>query len=184
MNVTLNWTVGVGATSQNVQYKLATDTIWTSFSTVSGTAITEVVTGLSDNLIYDFRIVTNCASGSPAPSTVVQKINITCPACTTTVTSSSISYSFSELGGSMTSYQVKLFNSAGTTEVASSVPTGTTIRTGTISSLSSGTSYKLRVIPVASSFSKTDCTFISVATSEPAVCAIPTSVTASLTAIP
>lgn len=183
MNVTLNWTVGVGATSQNVQYKLSTDSTWITFSTVTGTATTETVTGLSDNLIYDFRIISNCASGSPAPSSTIQKISFTCPAVTTTVTSTSISYSFAELGGSMTSYQVKLFNSAGDTEVASGTPTGTTTRTGTFTTLSSGTSYKLRVIPVAGSFSKTDCAFVSVATAEPAVCAIPTSVTASLTAI-
>ena len=183
MNVTLNWTVGVGATSQNVQYKKSTDAVWVTFSTVAGNATTETVTGLVDNYIYDLRIVTNCASGSPAPSQTIQKINFTCPAVTTTKTSASISYSFSDAGASITSYQVKLFNSAGDTEVASSTPTGTTTRTGTFSSLSSSTTYKLRVIPVAGTFSKTDCAFVSITTDAPAVCALPTAVTATLAAV-
>lgn len=183
MNVTLNWTVGSGATSQNVQYKLASASTWTTFSTISGTATTETVTGLSDNLIYDLRITTQCASGTPSNSTVIQKINIICPTVTTTITSTEIGYSFTEIGGSVSSYSVKLYASDGTTEVGTSTPTGTTTRTGAFSALTSSTTYKLKVIPTAGSITKTDCPLVTATTTTPPVCNVPTGVTATLVTV-
>lgn len=180
MNATLSWSIGAGATSQDVQFKLSTSSTWITFSTVGGSATTETVTGLNDNLLYNFRIVTNCAGGNPAPSTTITKINITCPTVTTTTTSTTIGYSFPQIGGDVNSYLVRLFNSAGTAEVTTSTPTGTTTRTGTISGLTASTNYKLRVVPTAGSISKTDCSFISVTTAAPPVCSIPTNVVASL----
>lgn len=180
MNATLSWSIGAGASSQNVQYKLSTSSTWITFSTVSGTATTETVTGLSDNLLYNFRIVTNCPGGVPAPSTVITKINITCPTVSTTPTDITIPYSFSEIGGDVDGYVVKLFNSAGTAEVTTSVPTGTTTRSGTLTGLVASTNYKLRVVPSAGSIIKNDCPFISVTTADPPVCSIPTNVVATL----
>jgi hypothetical protein len=184
MNVTLNWTVGAGATSQNVQYKLASASTWTTFSTVTGTAVTETVTGLSDNLLYDFKIVTNCNGGTAGGSAVIQKINMICPTVTTTLESTSISYSFPEIGGSVSSYAVKLFNSAGTSELSSQTPTGTTTLTGSFTALTASTSYKIRVVPTAGTITKTDCAFTTATTSAPAVCNIPTAVTADVTVTP
>ena len=159
MNVTLNWTVGAGATSQNVQYKLASASTWITFSTVTGTAVTETVTGLSDNLTYDFKIISNCNGGTAGSSAIIKQINIICPTVTTTLTSTSISYSFPEIGGSVGSYSVKLFNSAGTSELSSQTPTGTTTLTGTFTALTASTSYKIRVVPTAGTITKTDCAF-------------------------
>jgi len=184
MNVTLAWTPGVGSTSQSVQYKLASASTWTTFSTVSGTTATVNVTGLSDNLIYDFRITTACNGGTSTVSPTVQKINIICPTVTITPASTSLSYSFPEIGGSVTTYAVKLFDSTGNSELASQTPTGTTTLTGTFSSLTASTTYKLRVIPTAWTFSKTDCAFSTGVTSAPPVCNAPTNVTAELTAQP
>jgi hypothetical protein len=184
MNVTLNWTPGVGSTSQTVQYKLASASTWTTFSTVSGTATTVIVTGLADNLIYDFKILTACNGGTSTQSPVVQKINIICPTVTVTAASTSLSYSFPEIGGSVTSYVVKLFNSGGTSELGSQTPTGTTTLTGTFSSLTASTTYKIRVIPTAGSISKTDCAFATGVTLAPPTCNPPTGVTADLTPEP
>lgn len=180
MNVTLNWTPGVGSTSQTVQYKLATASAYTTFSTVGGTVATETVTGLSDNLIYDFRISTACNGGTNTTSPVVQKINIICPTVTITAASTSLSYSFPEIGGSVGSYAVKLFNSAGTSELASQTPTGTTTLTGTFDALTASTTYKIRVVPTAGTITKTDCAFVTGTTSAPPVCNAPTGVTADL----
>lgn len=180
MNATLSWSIGVGATSQNVQYKLNTSSTWITFSTVGGSATTETVTGLNDNLLYNFRIVTNCSGGIPAPSVVITKINMTCPSVTATPSSTTIDYSFSENGGDVDSYVVKLFNSAGNAEITTSTPTGTTTRTGTITGLTASTNYKLRVVPASGLITKTDCPFISVTTSDPPVCSIPTNVVATL----
>lgn len=180
MNVTLNWTPGVGSTSQTVQYKLATASAYTTFSTVGGTVATETVTGLSDNLIYDFRISTACNGGTNTTSPVVQKINIICPTVTITAASTSLSYSFPEIGGSVGSYAIKLFNSAGTSELASQTPTGTTTLTGTFDALTASTTYKIRVVPTAGTITKTDCAFVTGTTSAPPVCNAPTGVTADL----
>lgn len=180
MNANISWSIGAGATSQSVQYKLSTSTTWTTFTSVSGTTTSATITGLSDNLIYDFRIVTYCSGGTPAPSSTIQKISITCPTVTTTTTDTTVAYSFSEVGGDVTSYLVKLYNSDGTTEVTTSTPTGTSTRTGTISGLSASTTYKLRVIPTAGTITKTDCAFKTVTTTAPPVCSIPTDVVATL----
>lgn len=180
MNATISWSVGAGATSQNVQYKLNSSTTWITFSTVGGSATTETVTGLSDNLIYNFRIVTQCGGGTPANSVVLNKIYIVCPTVTLTFTDTTVSYSFAAIGGDVDTYSVKIFNSAGTTEIASSTPTGTTTRTGTFTGLTASTSYKVRVVPAAGTLTKTDCPFTSVTTAAPPVCNIPTDVVATL----
>lgn len=180
MNATLSWSIGPGATTQNVQYKLSTSSTWITFSTVGGSATTETVTGLDSNLLYNFRIVTNCSGGTPAPSAVITKINILCPTVTITSTDTTVSYSFPEIGGDVDSYVVKLYNSAGTTEVGTSTPTGTTTRTGTITGLTASTAYRLKVVPTAGSITKTDCEFNSVSTTAPPVCSIPTDVVATL----
>lgn len=180
MNATLSWTIGAGATSQNVQYKLSTSSTYITFSTVGGSITTETVTGLSDNLLYDFRIVSSCGGGTPAPSAVLTKINIICPAVTVTFTDTTVSYSFAHIGGDVSAYVVKLFNSAGTTEVATSTPTGTATRIGTITGLTASTAYKLRVVPTAGTITKTDCLFTNVTTAAPPVCNIPTNVVALL----
>lgn len=181
MNVTLTWTPGAGSTSQNVQYKLATASTWTTFSTVSGTATTAIVTGLSDNLIYDLRITTACNGGTTTASSVLQRINFICPTVTVTAASTSLSYSFPEIGGSVGSYAVKLFNSTGTSELASQTPTGTTTLTGTFSDLTASTTYKIRVVPTAGTITKTDCAFATGVTLAPPTCNVPTGVTAELT---
>lgn len=180
MNVTLTWTPGAGSTSQTVQYKLATASTWTTFSTELGTATTATVTGLSDNLIYDFKILTACNGGTSTASPVVQKINILCPTVTVTPDSTSLSYSFPEIGGSVGSYAVKLFNSTGTSELASQTPTGTTTLTGTFSSLTASTTYKIRVVPTAGTITKTDCAFTTGVTTAPPTCNAPTGVTAEV----
>jgi hypothetical protein len=183
MNVILNWTVGSGATSQDVFYKLASASTWTKFSTLTGSATTETVTGLNDNVIYDLKITTACSGGSPSSSATVQKINIICPTVTTTVASTEIGYSFPNIGGSVDSYSVKLYASNGTTEIATSTPTGTTTRSGAFSTLTSSTTYKLRVIPTAGTITKSDCPLISVTTTTPPTCSVPTGVTATLVAV-
>ena len=180
MNVTLNWTPGAGSTAQTVQYKLASASTYTAFSTLAGTATTETVTALSDNVIYDFRISTACNGGTATTSPVVQKINIICPTVTVTATSTTLAYSFPEIGGSVGTYSVKLFNSAGTSELASSTPTGTTTLSGTFTALTASTGYKIRVVPTAGTITKTDCAFVTGTTSAPPVCNAPTGVTADL----
>jgi hypothetical protein len=81
----------------------------------------------------------------------------------------------------VTTYAVKLFDSTGSSELASQTPTGTTTLTGTFSSLTASTTYKLRVVPTAGTITKTDCAFVTGVTSAPPTCNPPTSVTVELT---
>lgn len=180
MNIILNWTPGGGATSQDVQYKLSSSGTWITFQNVSGSTNTITITGLQDNLIYDFRVVTNCSGGTPAPSAPTQQINLLCPTVTATPSDTSVAYSFNELGGSVTAYAVKLFSSDGLTEIASQTPSGTSVRSGTFTGLTASTSYKIRVVITAGSFSKTDCAFVDTTTTATPTCNAPSNVTASV----
>jgi hypothetical protein len=180
MNITLTWTPGAGASNQDVQYKLSTEpTIWTTHSSVAAGVATATINGLLDNRIYDFRVVTNCAGGI-STSAATQQINIICPTVTTNPSSTTIGFSFPEIGGSITGYTAKIFDTTGTTLISSQTPAGTTTRTGSFTSLTASTNYKIRIEIAAGSFSKTNCSFISVTTTASPTCNPPTGVTATL----
>jgi hypothetical protein len=179
MNITLNWTSGGGAASQDVQYKLASSNTWITHATVAGNVSTSTINGLQDNLIYDFRIVTNCAGGSPAPGTSTQQINLICPVVTTTVTDSTVAYSFTNVGGSTTGYTVHLLDSTGNTVLQTQAPTISATVSGTFSTLTQSTAYKVRLTIVAGVFNK-QCTPVNATTQATPVCNIPTGLSATL----
>ena len=85
MTVKLTWTPGSGATTQTVQYRVYGATSWTNVVTNLDISVTQYqVTGLNDQQVYQFRVLTNC-TGNP-PSNVVTK---PCPPpsiTTTTIT--------------------------------------------------------------------------------------------------
>jgi hypothetical protein len=182
MKVTLSWTAASGVTSQLVQYKLASLSTWTDHGYVNVSSTSAVISDLQDNFIYNFRVLTDCGSGSVATSLQTSQINITCPTITTSVTGTTINYSFAAINGSVTGYTVKLYNSAGTTVLQTSTPalSSSTIA-GTFSSLTNSTTYKLELTVTADSFSKT-CSQVSVTTntSSASSCNAPTGVTSYL----
>jgi hypothetical protein len=179
MNITLNWTAGGGAASQDVQYKLASSNTWITHVNVAGNVTTTTITGLQDNLIYDFRIVTNCSGGTPAPGTSTQQINIICPTVTTTVTDTTVAYSFTNVGGSTSGYTVHLLDSAGTTILQTQTPTIASTVTGTFSTLTQSTAYKVRLTIIAGTFNK-QCTAVNATTTATPVCNAPTNLVATL----
>lgn len=178
MNITLTWTPGAGATSQDVQYKLSTSGTWITHATVGAAITTSTISGLSDNLIYDFRVVTVCAGGN-TPSTGTQQINIICPTVTVTKTHNTASYSFTHIGGSITGYTVQLLNAAGTTVLQTQAPSITSPVSGTFTGLTAVTSYNIRVTVIAGTFSK-ECSLNAFTTDSTPVCNAPTGVTATL----
>lgn len=179
MNVTLNWTTGGGAASQDVQYKLATDNSWITHTTVAGNVNTTTINGLQDNLIYDLRVVTNCAGGSPAASTAAQQINLIPPTVTTTVTDSTVAYSFANVGGSTTGYTVHLLDSAGTSVLQTQTPAISATVSGTFSTLTQSTQYRVRVTVIAGVFNKQGTSVVATTTATP-VCNIPSGLSAVL----
>ena len=62
-SVTLNWMAGLNELAWTVEYRLATDTVW-SVATASTTALTFTVTGLYANTIYYFRVGSLCGTST------------------------------------------------------------------------------------------------------------------------
>lgn len=180
MNVRLTWQKSAGITSQLVQYKQATASVWLDYGYVDLKDTSVTISNLADNVIYNFRVVTNCSTGSLGYSSIDSKINIICPTISTTSAASTITYSFLALKGSITKYTVKLFNNAGTTELFSQTPSftsETTTITDTFSALTPNTSYKLQLFIDADISSKT-CTQVSASTIAGTACDTPQSVSA------
>ena len=183
MKVTISWTATNEVTSQLVQYKLATTSSWTDYGYVAIGANSATIADLLDNYIYDFRVLTSCDSGTVTASAQTSRINIVCPNITTSVTGTTVNYSFNALNGSVTGYVVKLYNSTGTTLIGSpSTPalSNTTIA-GTFSSLTNSTTYKLELTVNADTKFKV-CPQITVVTntSSASSCNPPTGVTSYL----
>lgn len=179
MNINLTWTTGGGAASQDVQYKLATASTWTTHSNIAGNITTAAISGLQDNLIYDFRVVTNCPGGTPAPSLATQQVNLICPTVTISTTDTSVSYSFTNVGGSTTGYTVHLLDAAGTNILQTQSPAVAGTVSGTFSTLTQSTTYKVRVTIIAGGFNR-QCSAVDAITTATPVCNPPSSLSAAL----
>ncbi|MBL0357411.1 MAG: fibronectin type III domain-containing protein [Chitinophagaceae bacterium] len=78
---TVSWTAVSGAVSYAVDYKLNASATWTSFSTAQ-TGTSASLTGLVASSLYDWRVTTNCASGS-STATAAQFTTTAASACGT-----------------------------------------------------------------------------------------------------
>lgn len=123
-------------------------------------------TTASNNVLYVYKAISNCG-GSPVttPYSTYTFANITCPSVTYTPGLTSIGYSFSNVGGGVDKYDVKLYDSSGVTllETDTFTPAFSSPITGTFSGLSSSTTYKVRVRVYIGTYYK-DCTFTTVVT--------------------
>ncbi len=79
----LNWSAVTGANNYDVDYKIHTAATWTNAATAT-TALTVSLSGLSVNTLYDYRVRTNCASGSSDYSTAQFTTNNVATACNAT----------------------------------------------------------------------------------------------------
>jgi hypothetical protein len=64
---TVSWTAVSGAVSYAVDYKTNASSTWTSYSTAQ-TGASANITGLASSTLYDWRVITNCSSGSSTPA--------------------------------------------------------------------------------------------------------------------
>lgn len=166
---------------QSVQYKLRSSATWTTSATVSTGTNTYSINGLSANAIYDFRILTNCSVGGPTPSSIFSAVQTTCPAVTLTPTSTSIAYSFSNVGGDVTQYLVELLNNTGTSVLQTkteNTPFATTIN-NSFTGLTQGTNYQVRITVVTQEFSR-GCAPQAIGTSIPPSCPAPTGINGTI----
>jgi len=114
----LNWIPGGGpnATSQLVKYKLHSASTWTTATnTGSATTATYTITGLTANVTYDFLIENICTNEALTDSLPVQGIYLTCPTPQFTVSGQNITVSFIAVSADITSYDIDLVNSSGST---------------------------------------------------------------------
>jgi hypothetical protein len=124
---------------------------------------------LSNNVSYDFIVVTSCGSaGSPVESSVVTKINVICPNVTVSSSQSSVSYTFpGATGTSVTGYKVELLaNNDSLIEDDGIITVASTISGTFAATLTANTAYKVRVTVKSSSADKV-CLFPISTTSTP-----------------
>lgn len=146
-SATVGWTAVSGAVSYDVDYKLASSATWINAATAT-TATSQGLTGLTPGETYDYRIRTNCASGSSTYSaaqfTTVPLVTCSAPTGLTSsaVTTTGATVSWTSVSGAL-SYDVdyKTNSSATWTNAA----TGTTSTSVGLSGLTSGTLYDWRV---------------------------------------
>ena len=184
---TINWTPPGGAysQSQDVSYKTMQTSTWNVHSVVSATTSSSVITGLSDNVIYHFRISNNCAFGTNATSNIYEAMHMTCPVVTLDPTADTVDFSFSHLGGDISHYTVELLNTVDTVIAGTDFFSPEPIVSGTFAGLYPENDYKVRVTVFAAgvytpSFSKV-CTPVSF-TTEAVVCNTPSNLLVGMSA--
>lgn len=178
-SATINWTPGGGGniTSQNVDYRIQGTTNWTTAVTgLAANVATYTITSLADNTIYEFRVVSICSVGGPIVSATMSGIKWVCPTITVTPTHNTITYSFSNLGGSISAYLVELLNDGLTTVIQSKTTVTGVFDSG---SIQASTPYKVRLTLTAGALTNA-CTPVSTATTAAPSCPIPTLTSATL----
>lgn len=121
----------------------------------------------SNNTLYVYKAISNCGGSPPAtPFTTYEFANINCPSLTIVPTSTTLPYSFTHVGGSVDKYEVKLYDSTGTTLLATNThtPAFPTPVTGSFTGLTTSTSYRIRVIVYIGTYTLT-CSMVSTSTS-------------------
>lgn len=177
----ITWTPGGGANiiSQEVNYRIYGTTSWTSAVTgLSSTASSYTITGLADNTLYEFDVVSDCSIGGPISSGIMQGIKWYCPTISATATHNTVSYNFSALSGSISGYTVQLMDSGLTTVIQTLTTITGVFTSGTIAP---STNYKIRLILAAGVLTHTCTPETSIATIAAPTCPTPTLTGATLT---
>ena len=164
--LTLNWsapanTGGAQITSYDVEYQLtsAADSAWTAV-TRSGTATTQVISGLTNGSEYDVRVraVNSEGDGPWATSSGTPAVPVTVPGAPTigsvTIGNGTLTLSWTAPantgGAQITSYDVQYKLTSADTSAWTAVLRSGTVTTQAISSLTNGSAYDVRVRAVNS----------------------------------
>ncbi|MCF6407203.1 T9SS type A sorting domain-containing protein [Chitinophaga filiformis] len=145
-SATVDWTAVSGAVSYDVDYKASSSATWINAATAT-TATSVGLTGLTLGTTYDYRIRTNCSSGSSAYSAA--QFTTTGGTCTapagltsSAVTSTGATVGWSAVSGAL-SYDVDYKPASSSTWI--SAATATTSTSVSLSGLTSATLYDWRV---------------------------------------
>jgi len=145
-SATVGWTAVSGAVSYDVDYKAASSATWINAATAT-TATSTGLTGLTAGTTYDYRVRTNCASGSSSYSAAQFTTTggtCTAPAGLTSsgVTTTGATVSWTAVSGAV-SYDVDYKAASSSTWI--NAATATTATTVNLSGLTSATLYDWRV---------------------------------------
>ena len=166
--VTLNWTAptangGTAVTGYQIQQSTNGGTSWTTAVADTGsTAVTRVVTGLTNGTSYVFRVAATNAMGtgptSAASTAVSPRATTTAPSTPTAPTavagatnSKAITVNWvapANGGSAITGYALQYTTNGGTSYVTVTANSGTTAVTRTVTGLTAGTSYRFRVAAI------------------------------------
>lgn len=144
-SATLNWSAVSGATSYNVQYRLAGTTTWTTMTSAS---TSYNATGLAATSTYEFQVQANC-SGTLGTYSAIATFTTNSPAPTcgtpgglnaTNVTANSATLNWNTVSGA-TSYNVQ-YRLAGTTTWSNAT---SAVNSYNVSGLSASSTYEFQV---------------------------------------
>ena len=170
-----------GSTNFRVKYRLAGDSVWTSYLISPSSGTTTTTPQLLDNRIYQFQVQNINNTDNPI-STTVQSIGITDVAILISPTSSTVGYSFPNLSQDITTYTVTLSETINPGVILGThiIPAGVYPNTITDSftGLTNVTEYTLTITIAAGVFTQV-FTHIFTTTSTTA-CAAPTDVVATI----
>jgi hypothetical protein len=145
---TINWTPAGGtySLSQDIEYKAIDDGGWTFHSNVSASANSVVISGLTNNIIYQYRITNKCAGGVNTISAVDEAIYIVCPSPVfATQGMTAVAFNFSNPGGDISSYVVDLLSGSDVVLDSKTFASPGSVVASTFTGLTPGTNYKIRV---------------------------------------
>lgn len=113
----ITWEEQVGVLSYTVQYKPYNAVNWNTFSSVPAGTTSETVTGLNENALYHFRILSVCedVTCDIIQPIVLFDVSFSCPEITLTSDADSISYSFPKQGDEIDKYMLRLYSGDGQT---------------------------------------------------------------------
>jgi hypothetical protein len=147
-SATLGWTAVSGAASYDVDYKATSSSTWINAATAS-TSVSVGLTGLTAGTTYDYRVRTNCSSGSSAYSSAQFTTTAAAGTCSAPsgLTSSSVTnvgatVSWTAVSGAL-SYDLDYKTDAASTWT--NAATGTTATSVNLSGLTAATLYDFRV---------------------------------------
>ena len=146
-SATVGWTAVSGAVSYDVDYKASSSATWINAATAT-TAISVGLTGLTTGTTYDYRVRTNCASGSSAYSaaqfTTTGTVTCTAPTGLTSsaITTTGATVSWTAVSGA-SGYAVDYKANSSSTWI--SAATATTATSVSLSGLTAATLYDWRV---------------------------------------
>lgn len=158
----LTWTAG-GGVQQEVWYKKASDSSFTLFQSVAGSASSIDITGLDVNVVYEFKIINKCNFGLEEESDLAPQVLLTCPSVTVDRGALALTVNFPHVGGDVDSYLLELHEYPApdlVDQVTITPPFGSPI-SYTFSDLDVNTEYVVKVIPkIGSSYTNNSCSVL------------------------